>query len=268
MEDYEKETGRFAIWRGRITEGFKKWKKGEKIYESDKERIMILVPENTKSRWQEFVKDEEYSSVSKLIRDSVELFIETKEKKLSSETLTQISHKLKERLTIIKGYTQILLENYKDSFDWDLNLKIQTIYDQILMLENEIIDGLEEDVLEETQCDILIVEDDILTINLLIDFFKGKGYTCKFFTRGEGALKAIKKLTPKIILLDILLPGIDGYELCKKIKSNDKLKNIPVFYITAVPQSKVDKSLEETKANGYFLKPFNFTEFEILYDYL
>ena len=81
-------------------------------------------------------------------------------------------------------------------------------------------------------------------------------------------VKAIKKLTPKIILLDILLPGIDGYEICKKIKSNDKLNNIPVFYITAVPRSKVDMRLEETKANGYFLKPFNFTEFEILYDYL
>jgi len=55
MEQYENETGKFAIWRGRITEGFRKWQKGEKIYEKNKERIMILVSEEIKSNWQNFM---------------------------------------------------------------------------------------------------------------------------------------------------------------------------------------------------------------------
>ena len=76
MEKYEKETGKFAIWRDRITEGFKKWQKGEKIYEKNKERIMILVSEEIKSKWQQFIKNNDYSTISKLVRDALKIFIE------------------------------------------------------------------------------------------------------------------------------------------------------------------------------------------------
>jgi len=54
MIKYEDETGKYAIWQEKITEGFKKWLKGEKIYDRDKERISLYVSENTKERWQEF----------------------------------------------------------------------------------------------------------------------------------------------------------------------------------------------------------------------
>ncbi len=70
MEKYEEATGRFAIWHGRITEGFRRWQKGEKIYNRNKERIMLLVSEETKRRWQEFKKNE-YPTISKLIREAV-----------------------------------------------------------------------------------------------------------------------------------------------------------------------------------------------------
>ena len=182
MEEYENETGKFAIWRGRITEGFKKWQKGEKIYEKDKERIMLLVSEEIKKKWQDFIKNYNYPTISKLIRDSVNFFIDVREKSRSIKTISQISHDLKESLTIIKGYSQILLENYKDQLDWDLALKLKTIYDQSLILENKIINNLEKSDIENFEYDILIVEDDFLTINLLLDFFNAKGYKCKYFT--------------------------------------------------------------------------------------
>ena len=73
---------------------------------------------------------------------------------------------------------------------------------------------------------------------------------------------------PKLILLDILLPDVSGYEICKKIKADEKLKDIPVYYITAVPEAEVHSKMSETKANGYILKPFNISEFNILLDYL
>ena len=73
---------------------------------------------------------------------------------------------------------------------------------------------------------------------------------------------------PKLILLDILLPDSDGYEICKTIKSDKSLNDIPIYYITAVPESEVRESLKKTGAEGYFLKPFNMSEFNLLLEYL
>ena len=117
MDKYENETGKKAIWRGRITDSFKKWQKGEKIYEKDKERIMMLVSEDTKLKWQEFVKKSEYSTISKLIRDAVNFFIDLKERRTSVKTVSQLSHDLKEPLTIIKGYSHLIFEICYEYFD-------------------------------------------------------------------------------------------------------------------------------------------------------
>ena len=268
MEQYENETGKFAIWRGRITEGFRKWQKGEKIYEKNKERIMILVSEEIKSNWQNFIKNYDYPTISKLVREAVNYFIDIKKKSRSFKEVSQISHDLKESLTIIKGYSQILLENYKDKLNWDIALKLKTIYDQSLILEEKIISNLEKPDIENSLYDILIIEDDFLTINLLTDYFKGKGYTCKYFTSGSEAIEEMHRYIPKLVLLDILLPDIDGYEICKIMKSIKRLQKVPVFYMTAVPRSEVDDKMEETGANGYFLKPFDFSKFEMLFNYL
>jgi len=116
--------------------------------------------------------------------------------------------------------------------------------------------------------DILIIEDDFLTITLLTDYFRGKGYTCKYFTSGSEAIEEMHRYIPKLVLLDILLPDIDGYEICKIMKSIKRLQKVPVFYMTAVPRSEVDDKMEETGANGYFLKPFDFSKFEMLFNYL
>ncbi len=268
MEEFENETRKFAIWRGMVTKGFKKWQKGEKIYEKDKERIMLLVSDEVKSTWQNFVKKFEYNTLSKLIREAVNFFIKLKENVSSRKPLSQISHELKESLTIIKGYSHLLFEEYKEQLDWNIVSKIKTIYDQSLILEDKIINNLEQPKMEEATYDILIIEDDILTINLLVDFFRMKNYTCKYVLTGEEAFGEIKSNIPKLILLDILLPDINGFEICRKIKSNENLAKVPVFYITAVPRSEVVGKISETGADGYFLKPFDFTKFKILFEYL
>ena len=268
MIEYEKETGKKAIWRGNITEGFKKWQKGEKIYEKNKERVMILVSEENKKKWQNFIKNYNITTVSKLIRQAVNFFMEYKKNSRSLKSVSDISHELKESLTIIKGYSQILFEEYKDKLDWDITLKLKTIYDQSLILENKIISNLEKPSTEDITYDILIIEDDLLTINLLIDFFSRKGYSCKYFTTGSEALEELQNYTPKLILLDILLPDISGYEICKEFKSKMQKKDIPVFYITAVSGYEVREKLEETGADGYFLKPFDFGKFNVVFDYL
>jgi K+-sensing histidine kinase KdpD len=149
MKLYEDQTDKYAEWRGTVTEGFKKWLKGEKIYDRDKERISLYVSEDTKTKWQDFKTSHEYSTISALIRDSVDYYIEQKSDFLSGglqgmneKTISNISHALKEPLTTIKGFSQLLLENYKDDLDNDVLSTIKNIFDQSMLLENKIINIL------------------------------------------------------------------------------------------------------------------------------
>ncbi len=141
--------------------------------------------------------------------------------------------------------------------DWDIILKLKTIYDQSIILENKIISNLEKPS-KDILYDILIIEDDALTIELLFDYFQSKGYSCKHTTSASETFEEIQRSHPKLILLDIILPDINGYEICKKIKSNKKLNTIPIYFITALPRSEVMDKMEETGADGYFLKLYEF----------
>ncbi len=268
MIKYENETGKFAIWRGTITEGFKKWKKGEKIYEQDKERITILVSEEKKNKWQEFAKQGDFSSISKLIRIAVDSYIDSQFKHKSFRTISKITHGLKEPLTLIKGFSQIILENYKDDLKWDILVKINDIFDQSLILEKRINDISEPSQSDDSDYDILIVDDDISTIKVLANYFDLKGYKSRSINLGAEVLSEIIQNNPKIILLDIILPDMSGYDICKKIKENDSIKSKPVFFISAIPPDEIEKKMVETKANGYFLKPFTFSEFNKLFKYI
>lgn len=231
-------------------------------------RIGILISESTKKKWEEFVEDKKLATVSRLIRKAVNFYITSQDKISYLDNFSKLSHDLKEPLTSIKGFSQLIIENFKDKLDSDVFLRLKEIYDQSIFLEykiNEIISGIKP---ESSQYDILIVEDDPPTILLLADYFKLRGYSSLGVNTGNRALEELKRTIPKLILLDIILPDINGYEICKKIKLNNKLKDVPVFYITAIPESEVSKNLKNTKANGVLLKPFDFTEFEPLYKYL
>ncbi len=234
----------------------------------EKERITILVSEETKNRWQDFSKNKKYSTLSKLIRKSVEFFIDFSSKPNPIATLSNLSHDLKEPLTVIKGFSHLLIENYRDKLDWGTLSKIKDVYDQSLILEGIITNALDNYQHVKLEYDILLVDDDISTNKVLIDYFQLKGYSCKDVISGSETFKELSIYKPKIILLDILLPDINGYEICKKIKSEELYKGIPIFYITAIPENEVKLKMKETMADGYFLKPFNLPEFENLFTYL
>ncbi|MBD3255960.1 MAG: response regulator, partial [Candidatus Lokiarchaeota archaeon] len=120
----------------------------------------------------------------------------------------------------------------------------------------------------ESEFDILIIDDDTATLAVLSQFFESKGYTSYGAITGAKGLNLLAKSIPKIILLDIILPDINGYELCQKIKEDKNLEDVPVFYITAVPESDVAEKMEETGAEDYFLKPFKFDQFDVIFEYL
>ncbi len=115
---------------------------------------------------------------------------------------------------------------------------------------------------------ILLIEDDLATIRLLTSYFESKGFSCKGVVSGTKGLEELANNSPKLVLLDIILPDYSGYDICKKIKSNPKWKNIPVFFLTTFSGSEVEKHLAETKADGYIHKPFFFSDFDIILDLL
>lgn len=277
MKEYEEGTDKYAIWRGTITEGFKKWLKGEKIYDRDKERISLYVSEETKQHWQDFKESHEYSTISALIRESVDYYIEKKSdlfsngiNRMDEKTISNVSHALKEPLTTIKGFSQLLLENYKEELNEEVLLTIKNIFDQSLLLENKIINILDNIAVDQPhpQYDILLIEDDLATIRLLTSYFESKGYKCKGVVSGTKGLEELRGGIPRLILLDIILPDISGYEICKMIKDHQKYNEIPIYLLTAIPGSEVEKKMGETKADGYILKPFDFSDFEVVFQYL
>ena len=187
------------------------------------------------------------------------------------KNLSKISHDLRGPLTSIKGFSQLLIEGYSDKLDVEVLLRLKEIFNQSIFLKKKI-DEIFADIEPQTEYyDVLIVEDDDATVMLLSDFFELRGHVSKGVSTGVKGLEELARNTPKIILLDIVLPDINGYEICKKIKFSEKLKKlkeIPVYYITAVPEPDVSKHLNETGADGYFLKPFDFAQFEVLFEYL
>ncbi len=268
MRRYQRDTQKYAIWRGQITEGFRKWQKGEKVYNRDKERISLYVSEETKKNWSDFIKSSNYSTISKLIRESVKTFIEDKNNNISPKKISNISHALKEPLTSIKGYSQLLLEAHRGELSPQVLDTVRNIFEQSIHLENKIINFLDNIKGQSTEYDILLIEDDLATIRLITSYFESKGYSCKGVVSGSKGLEELKNSIPKLILLDIILPDLSGYDICKTIKSDPEYKVLPVFYLTAISGSEVEKKLEETGADGFILKPFNFSDFDILSDIL
>jgi len=268
MKEYERETGKKAKWRGVITEGFKKWLEGEKVYGIDKKVIGVSISDETKEEWEIFADVNGFPTISKFIREVINNYIESGGNKNSITNIFNLSHDLKQSLTTIQGFSQLIIENESKELKPEILSKIIEIYSQSLYLEKRINEYINDSMPEKSLYDILIIEDSPLTIQVLNNYFESKRITVKSVTTGAKGLKELSGFKPKVILVDIILPDITGYKICKKIKTDKNFKTIPVFYITAVPESEVLKNMEETEADGFFLKPFKFPEFEVLFDYL
>ncbi len=123
---------------------------------------------------------------------------------------------------------------------------------------------------ERTYYDILFVEGYGYpdTIRLPMAYFESKGYSCKGVIGGKKGFEELNNNIPKVILLDIIIPDYSGYELCKRIRSNPKWKDIPVFFFTTLPGSEVERHMEETGANGIIFKSFKFSDFDRILELL
>jgi len=103
---------------------------------------------------------------------------------------------------------------------------------------------------------ILIVEDDDDIRELVAFNLEMSGYSVIKLDKGEEVVQTSLNQYPDLILLDVMLPGIDGFEVCRAIKSNQNLKNIPVLMLTARTDDEDIINGLETGADDYITKPF------------
>lgn len=108
----------------------------------------------------------------------------------------------------------------------------------------------------ETRYRILIVDDETINIGILVELLKHQ-YDTIVAKNGEQALRRVIEHKPDLILLDIVMPGMDGYEVCKKIKANPDTADIPVIFITAKDSETDEEEGLRVGAIDYVTKPFS-----------
>lgn len=102
---------------------------------------------------------------------------------------------------------------------------------------------------------ILVIDDEPDILKLAIIRLEACGYEVLLAENGEKALEVLKGTTPDLILLDLLLPKMQGDALCKKLKSDPKTKKIPIVLFTA-SAVRVPSKVGEIGADDYIVKPF------------
>jgi len=228
-------------------------------------RFSFLLTDDEKLSWKSFIEKNNISTISKLLRESVDFYLKNYSTLEFFRDFSKSIHDLKGPLTNIEVICEILLKEKKSEIKWENLSFIKDILDQAEILQERIANLNKLDTGEVPDFDILIVDDDPLINKILIHFFEDNGYKCKKAINGEETLEILNNSHPRLILLDIVLPDISGYDVCKKIKSNQDLKNIPVYYITALSASEVEEQTKDTAADGYILKPFKFAKLEQLF---
>jgi two-component system, sensor histidine kinase and response regulator len=113
---------------------------------------------------------------------------------------------------------------------------------------------------EKYTADILIVDDITANLKVLGGILKDEGYKVRPVLNGELALQVAQKEKPDLILLDIMMPGMDGYEVCTRIKSNPDLKDIPVIFISALNDTNDLVKAFQSGGVDYITKPFQAAE--------
>jgi twitching motility two-component system response regulator PilG len=103
---------------------------------------------------------------------------------------------------------------------------------------------------------ILIVEDEESLLKLESILLTSRGYEVKGVADGKAALSVLAEMRPDLVLLDIMLPEIDGFEVCRQIKSGETTKHIPVIMLTAKKSREDMARGEQVGADWYITKPF------------
>ena len=112
-----------------------------------------------------------------------------------------------------------------------------------------------------SQCTVMAVDDSEFNINILTKVL-GQDYKIVTTQCGETALKTAESSPPDLILLDVMMPEMDGYEMCAHLKKNPRTKDIPVIFLTAMDEVQNRKKGFQLGAVDYITKPFDLLELQ------
>ncbi|KXK11026.1 MAG: putative two-component response regulator receiver protein [Chloroflexi bacterium OLB14] len=110
---------------------------------------------------------------------------------------------------------------------------------------------------------LLVVEDDVDIANMLKIYFSGLQFDVDVANRGRDALEKTKQVLPHLIVLDIMLPDIDGYEVCRNLRTNTRTSHIPVIFLTQKDERSDKLQGLELGADDYITKPFDIEELKL-----
>lgn len=112
-------------------------------------------------------------------------------------------------------------------------------------------------VSEHKDYNILIVDDTPVNLGVVVDFLQQDGFGIRIARSGESALNRVQYDKPDVILLDVLMPGIDGFETCRRLKQNEATKDIPVIFMTSLTGAEDKVKGFEAGAVDYVTKPLH-----------
>ncbi|HXF58424.1 MAG TPA: response regulator [Candidatus Saccharimonadales bacterium] len=107
---------------------------------------------------------------------------------------------------------------------------------------------------------VLVVDDEADLIRILQFGLEAIGYQVETASDGQEALKKAREQKPDIILLDLMLPKLDGYKVCRLLKFDERYKNIPIIILSARTQEGDQLLAMEMGANRFITKPYDFSE--------
>jgi PleD family two-component response regulator len=110
---------------------------------------------------------------------------------------------------------------------------------------------------------ILVVEDDFDISNMLRIYFSGQGYEVQVAPRGGDALSMTRKQLPDLIMLDIMLPDMNGYDVCKELRTTTRTKHVPIIFLTQRDERSDKIAGLELGADDYVTKPFDIEELKL-----
>ena len=103
---------------------------------------------------------------------------------------------------------------------------------------------------------ILVVDDTPANLHVLMELLEPAGYTMLAARSGERALRIAARANPNLILLDVMMPGMDGYEVCRRLKADAQTASIPVVFVTADARDDVAAAVREAGGVGVLSKPY------------
>ena len=104
--------------------------------------------------------------------------------------------------------------------------------------------------------DVLIVDDTVANLKLLADMLTAEGLKVRPANSGELAMSSIELRPPDLILLDVRMPGMDGYEVCLRLKANKETRDIPVIFVSALDDGQARAKSFQMGGVDFITKPF------------